>query len=72
MRYAKPVDNGLEELDGSFAFLVGDRHGLDPLGEFVDRNQEEDVSSFRGFWQFADHVEAPLSEGPGYRYGPEL
>src|SRR4051812_43498446 len=34
MRHAKPVDNGFEKIDGTFAALVGDGHGLDPLGEF--------------------------------------
>jgi hypothetical protein len=31
-----PIDDGLEELDRRSRFLVGDRNGLDPLGELVD------------------------------------
>src|SRR4051794_35787500 len=72
MRYAEPVYNGLKKLDGRFAFLVGNRHGLDPLGELVDCDQEVNLSPFRGLWQFADHVEAPLSKSPSYGYGSEL
>ena len=65
VRHAEPVDYGFEELDGGFALLVGDWHGLDPLGEFVDCDQEVDVASLRGPWKFANHVESPLGEGPG-------
>ena len=61
--HTKPVHYGIEELDDSFAALVGDRHGFDPLGEFVDCDQEEDVTSWRGLWQFADHVEAHWAKG---------
>src|SRR4051812_23967466 len=44
MRHPKPVDNGLEELDSGGTSLVSDGHGLDPLGEIVDCEQEEDVA----------------------------
>jgi hypothetical protein len=36
IRHSIPVDDGLEELDCSSRFLVGDRDYLNPLGEIVD------------------------------------
>jgi hypothetical protein len=36
VRHSISVDDGLEELDRSSCFLVGDRNDFDPLGELVN------------------------------------
>jgi hypothetical protein len=36
VRHSISVDDGLEELDRSSCFLVGDQNDFDPLGELVN------------------------------------
>jgi hypothetical protein len=45
VQYAISVDDGLEELDRRSRLLVGHMDGFDPLGEFVDGDQQVSVAS---------------------------
>jgi hypothetical protein len=47
VRYAVPVDNGLEELDRRGRLLVGDRDSFNLFGKFVHRDQQVCVTSSR-------------------------
>jgi hypothetical protein len=47
VRYAVPVDDGLEELDRRSRLLIGDRDSFGPFGEFVHGNQQVSVASSR-------------------------
>jgi hypothetical protein len=43
---------------------------FNPLGEFVDRNQDMSVAAWGGTkWSYS--IEAPHSEGPGWRDGTQ-
>jgi hypothetical protein len=47
VRYAVPVDDGLEELDRRSCLLIGDRDSFDPFGELIDGDQQVSVASSR-------------------------
>jgi hypothetical protein len=47
IRYAVPVDDGLEELDRRGRLLIGDRDNFDLFAEFVHRDQQVCVTSSR-------------------------
>jgi hypothetical protein len=72
VRYAVPVDDGLEELDRRGRLLIGDRDNFDPFGELVDGDQQVSVVSLRRFGQRPYFIEPPLCEGLGGGYGVQF
>jgi hypothetical protein len=72
VRYAVPVDDGLEELDRCGRLLIGDTDNFDPFGELVDGDQQVSVASLRRFGQRPYFIEPPLREGLGGGYGVQF
>src|SRR6266508_5373106 len=64
VRNAESDHNVMEEFLRFGSCDRGDRLGLNPLGEFVDGDEEVCVTT-RRFLQGADHVETPNCERPG-------
>jgi hypothetical protein len=58
----------IQEVEYSVILGACDRLDLDPLGELVDAHQYPVESTWRG-WEWPNHVEPPVGERPGWRYG---
>ena len=62
VRGAEPAGYPLEEIDCRHRRLIGHWYRLDPLGEFVDGDQQMRVPSVRRRREWTNHVESPLGE----------
>ena len=66
--YAESTSDAFEELDCCGGELIFHGYSLDPLGKFIDCDQQVRVTAGCRFWQWTYLVESPLCERPCERY----
>jgi hypothetical protein len=67
---AEAVQDIRDEVNNPIWCELGYRLVLNPLGKLVDSHQNVGETAWR-HCEGPNHVEAPTSEGPGWRYGDE-